>query len=95
MYLFFQFHFSGNAGDPLSYHRGFPFSTKDRDNDQNPGNCATTYNGAWWYANCHSANLNGLYYRGRHSSSDGVIWSSWKGNYSAKRAEMKLKPVNF
>ena len=96
-YRFFQFHFPGNAGDSLSYHRGYPFSTKDRDNDSSGGNCATSYKGAWWYGNCHESNLNALYHRGRHSShADGVNWYLWKGHYySAKRAEMKLKPVNF
>ena len=96
-FLFFQFHFPGNAGDSLSYHNRSPFSTKDRDNDGSSGNCATTYKGAWWYSGCHYSNLNGLYHRGRHSSyADGVNWHSWKGHhYSVKRAEMKLKPVNF
>ena len=97
-YRFFQFHFPGNTGDSLSYHRGYPFSTKDRDNDSWYGNCATRFKGAWWYSSgCHHSNLNGLYHRGSHSSyADGVNWYHWKGYYySAKRAEMKLKPVNF
>ena len=96
-YHLFQFHFPGNAGDSLASHRGYPFSTKDRDNDSWSANCATSSKGAWWYNACHNSNLNGLYHRGRHSSSaDGVNWYHWKGhNYSAKRAEMKLKPVNF
>ena len=96
-YRFFQIHFPGNAGDSLSGHMGFPFSTRDQDNDSWSANCATRFKGAWWYGSCHSSNLNGLYHRGRHSSyADGVNWYRWKGfNYSAKRAEMKLKPVNF
>ena len=96
-HLLFQFHFPGNAGDSLSYHKSLSFSTKDRDNDQHSGNCATDYKGAWWYRDCHRSNLNGLYHHGSHSShADGVNWYNWKGhNYSAKRAEMKLKPVNF
>ena len=96
-YLLFQFHFPGNAGDSLSYHKGSSFSTKDRDNDFSSGNCATRFKGAWWYNACHHSNLNGLYHRGRHSSdADGVNWYHWRGhNYSVKRAEMKLKPVNF
>ena len=94
---FFQFHFPGNAGDSLSHHRDSPFSTKDRDNDGRSGsNCAISFKGAWWYQSCYYSNLNGLYHRGRHSSYDGVNWYNWKGNYySVKRAEMKLKPVNF
>ena len=97
-YLLFQFHFPGNAGDSLARQRGYFFSTKDRDNDSwSGGNCAISFKGAWWYDSCHGSNLNGLYHRGRHSSyADGVNWSTWKGyHYSAKRAEMKLKPVNF
>ena len=96
-YRFFQFHSPGNAGDSLSFHRGLPFSTKDRDNDGSSNSCATSFKGAWWYERCHESNLNGLYHRGRHSSyADGVNWYHWKGHhYSVKRAEMKIKPVNF
>ena len=95
--LLFQFHFPGNAGDSLSYQKSSSFSTKDRDNDSWSSNCATRFKGAWWYNGCHYSNLNGLYHRGRHSSdADGVNWYHWRGhNYSVKRAEMKLKPVNF
>ncbi|XP_022786674.1 ficolin-1-like isoform X2 [Stylophora pistillata] len=88
--------YSGTAGDSFSYHRGSAFSTKDQDNDQNGGSsCAKRCKGAWWYNSCLSSNLNGLYLHGSHSTSwEGVNWSKWKGHsYSAKRAEMKIKPV--
>lgn len=55
------------SGDSLSYHQGRPFSTKDRDNDIAVTNCASSYKGAWWYKNCHRANLNGKYGESRHS----------------------------
>lgn len=55
------------TGDSLSYHQGRPFSTKDRDNDIAVTNCALSYKGAWWYKNCHRANLNGKYGESRHS----------------------------
>jgi len=89
--------FSGTAGDALSYHRGHPFTTKDQDNDSSSRNCAVWFKGAWWYKYCHHSNLNGQYHHGKHSSyADGVNWYYWKGyNYSAKRAEMKIRPVNF
>jgi hypothetical protein len=86
---------SGTAGDSLSRHRGMAFSTKDRDNDKWSKNCAVAYKGAWWFNDCHSSNLNGLYHHGKYTSNaDGVFWNHWKGyQYSAKRAEMKIRPV--
>lgn len=64
--LFFS-HLSFSSGDSLNYHQGRPFSTKDRDNDIAVTNCALSYKGAWWYKNCHRANLNGKYGESRHS----------------------------
>ncbi|XP_078356716.1 microfibril-associated glycoprotein 4-like isoform X2 [Oculina patagonica] len=89
--------YSGTAGDSLSWHRGYPFSTKDQDNDGAGYSCAVTHKGAWWYKYCHHSNLNGLYHHGKHSKSgEGVNWYHWKGGYySAKRAEMKIRPVHF
>ncbi|CAH3194950.1 unnamed protein product, partial [Porites evermanni] len=88
--------YSGTAGDSLSYHRSQPFATKDNGSESSR-NCALTFKGAWWYHGCHYSNLNGLYHHGSHSSyADGVNWRTWKGYYySAKRAEMKIRPVNF
>jgi len=90
--------YTGTAGDSLSGHRGYPFTTKDQDNDSSSGsNCAVSFKGAWWYTSCHASNLNGVYHHGAHSSyADGINWYHWKGHkYSAKRAEMKIKPVKF
>ena len=77
-------------GDSLTYHNGQPFSTKDRDNNNN---CAVTYSGAWWYDSCHFSNLNGLYHAGSHASfADGVNWHELKGyHYSLRFTEMKLR----
>lgn len=49
------------AGDSMSYHSGSVFSARDRDPNNLLISCAVSYRGAWWYRNCHYANLNGLY----------------------------------
>ena len=76
------------------------FSTKDQDNDlaSNKGYCAQQWKGGWWFKACYHAFLNGFYYKGSHSNPrpGGVVWYHWKvAFYSAKRAEMKIKPVNI
>ncbi|XP_066548454.1 tenascin-R [Amia ocellicauda] len=86
--------YNGTAGDSLSYHQGRPFSTKDKDNDIAVTNCALSYKGAWWYKNCHRANLNGKYGESRHSQ--GINWYHWKGHeFSIPFVEMKMRPYNY
>ena len=95
-YVFFclSFIFLGTAGDSLAYHNGYPFSTKDQDNDSYDGDCAVRHKGAWWYKHCHTSNLNGIYHQGHYTAFDGLRWNQWKHD-SAKRAEMKIRPVNY
>ncbi|XP_054667344.1 tenascin-X-like [Grus americana] len=83
--------YSGTAGDALSYHAGSPFSTRDRDPRGRPRPCAVAYTGAWWYHNCHYANLNGRYGTPHHHQ--GINWFPWKGfEFSIPFTEMKLRP---
>ncbi|XP_073230320.1 ryncolin-1-like [Porites lutea] len=88
--------YSGTAGDSLGYHRGYPFTTKDRDNDsRGNANCAVQFKGAWWYNDCFVTNLNGLYLHGKVSA-QGMVWSKWKNTFSSvKRSEMKIRPKDF
>nr|XP_060626310.1 veficolin-1-like [Anolis sagrei ordinatus] len=93
--LFVGSYIGGNMGDSFSGHNGFAFSTRDRDNDgHESGSCAVLYKGGWWYSQCHTSNLNGLYLRGEHTSyANGINWVAGKGHhYSYKYAEMKIRP---
>ncbi|NXC12191.1 TENN protein, partial [Corythaeola cristata] len=83
--------YRGDAGDAMTYHNGWKFTTWDRDNDVALSNCAVTHHGAWWYKNCHLANLNGKYGESKHS--EGVNWEPWKGHeFSIPFTEMKIRP---
>ncbi|MEQ2277932.1 hypothetical protein XENORESO_010032, partial [Xenotaenia resolanae] len=59
--------YRGTAGDAMTYHQGRPWTTIDSDNDIALTNCAVSHRGAWWYKNCHLANLNGNWGDKRHS----------------------------
>ncbi|XP_052020304.1 tenascin-X isoform X10 [Apodemus sylvaticus] len=86
--------YHGTAGDSMSYHSGSVFSARDRDPNNLLISCAVSYRGAWWYRNCHYANLNGLY--GSTVDHQGVSWYHWKGfEFSVPFTEMKLRPRNF
>lgn len=86
----------GGIGNSLRYHSGRPFSTYDRDNDAWANNCASYFQGAWWYGACHHSNLNGKYYSypGKHPNNyaDGADWLTYKGHFeSYKKVSMKFK----
>ena len=84
--------FNGTAGDSLGGHSLYRFSTKDNDNDVHVDNCATVYPGGWWYAGCHSSNINGNY--GNDNYASGINWQTWKGlYYSLLFSEMKVRRI--
>ncbi|XP_020909470.1 ficolin-2 [Exaiptasia diaphana] len=86
--------YSGSAGDSMTFNNR-AFTTKDRDNDGDPGgNCAVQRTGAWWYGNCATSNLNGKYL-GNVVKKGGLYWYHYKRNWqSFKTSEMKLRPQN-
>ncbi|XP_058833538.1 ficolin-2-like [Topomyia yanbarensis] len=86
--------YSGTAGDSFTSHKDNFFTTFDRDNDQSPTeNCAKVYSGAWWHANCHASNLNGLYLNGTTATyANGMCWNGFRGyHYSLKSSKMLIK----
>ena len=87
----------GTAGDSMTRGHslnGMPFSTHDRDNDRNSGNCAVHEQGAWWYNSCTYSNLNGLYLNGQ-SNHRGVTWRFFNATASSvltlRYSDMKLR----
>ena len=52
---------STDATETFNYHSGFGFTTYDRDNDSNGGNCAVGSRGGWWFGSCYKVHLNGVY----------------------------------
>lgn len=96
-YRLHVYDYSGDAGDSFARaHDNQKFSTIDRDNDNSTLHCAEKHKGAWWYADCHASNLNGMYNNERSKSADGVVWTSWKGPMESLRAtEMKVRPMDF
>ena len=63
--------FQGTTNDPMAYHNGMYFTTKDSDNDKWSKNCAIdsygsgTPTGGWWYKSCQYTQLNTLYNHNR------------------------------
>lgn len=86
--------YSGNAGDSmLEFHDRMKFSTLDRDNDRcAPASCAEYFRGAWWYNECLTAHLNGVW--GSKLYGTGLNWMTLT-NYteSVTLSEMKIRRI--
>ncbi|XP_045177342.2 ficolin-1-like [Mercenaria mercenaria] len=90
----FTLHVSGHSGTAsdglLAIHNGMMFSTFDQDNDIHHINCADTFGGGWWYADCHHTNLNGFY--GDQAPNYGMTWRHWRdGSTFMSFTEMKIR----
>ncbi|XP_037046714.1 microfibril-associated glycoprotein 4-like [Bradysia coprophila] len=95
----------GQIKDSLTYHNGYMFSTKDKDNDSHASNCADIVKGAWWYRSCYHSNLNGMWMsklrslttRGPQSTNNlsGIHFRNTFNVdfYSLKSVEMKVRRI--
>ena len=85
--------FQGTTTDPMAYHNGMYFTTRDSDNDQWAFNCAIDYwgskqpTGGWWYKQCEHIHPNVLY-----NYKYGVVLNgTW---LALPFIEMKIRPHN-
>ena len=76
----------GGTFDAMAYHNGAEFSTQDQDHDTSAFNCAKKHEGAWWFKNCLTSNLNGKYVFHRLCWFDG----SYCQHYT--KVQMKIRP---
>ncbi|XP_056631860.1 microfibril-associated glycoprotein 4-like [Diorhabda sublineata] len=90
--------FSGDAGDALTPHLKSKFSTHDVDQDENSGNCAALYNGAWWYKSCWESHLNGKYMNKQlsdHYKYHGLEWNGFRGKeYNLAGSRILVRPLS-
>ena len=86
----------GGTYDAMAVHNGHAFTTRDRDHDTWNGNCAQGFGGAWWYEQCHHANLNGRYvpHRPQSPGGDDTRLSWYDGNkfHHYTKVQMKIRP---
>jgi len=83
--------FQGTTTDPMAYHNGMNFTTKDSDNDQyGSDNCALFYGptqpiGGWWFKECWRIAPNSIYNYKYGIKLNGKY-------YSLPFIEMKIRP---
>ncbi|GBM39389.1 Techylectin-5A [Araneus ventricosus] len=78
--------YSGDAGDGMINHNGYPFSTKDRENTE----CANDLRGAWWFQDYAHVHLNGLHQPGVDNR-ENTHWYIWLKNVGLAKVEMKVR----
>ena len=57
--------FQGTTTDPMAFHNGMYFTTRDNDNDKSGSNCALSHTpkevGGWWFNSCWYVVPNNFY----------------------------------
>ena len=83
--------FQGTTTDPMKFHNGMYFSTRDRDNDPDGRKCALVHApkavGGWWFNSCWHIVPNNFY-----EHWEGILLNNiW---HSLPFIEMKIRPHN-
>ena len=92
----YRLHIGQGTGTPpgsfnsMVQQNNMNFSTFDRDNDQNSGNCAAGFKGGWWYNSCHQSNLNGPHTAS--STAYRIAWHNGSKYVYYPSVEMKVRP---
>ena len=85
----------GTGFDAMAIHNNQQFTTYDRDNDNNGGNCAFLFQGGWWYNSCYRANLNGPHTvpstPGVNPTYARLVWYDGTDYQHLSAVEMKLR----
>ena len=86
--------FQGTTTDPMAYHNGMYFTTRDSDNDPWNMNCAindqTQPYGGWWHRSCRNINPNNYY---NHRSYGIFLHNKWDPT-PPRFIEVKIRPHN-
>ncbi|XP_069138928.1 ryncolin-1-like [Argopecten irradians] len=87
--------FTGNVTyDAMDFHNGYDFTTRDRDHDvRGDVNCATRNYGGWWYRDCHTCNLNGLYKKDNGANdAKAMVWNAFPSRFTPlKKSKMMIQ----
>ena len=78
--------------DDFNRNHGMKFSTKDKDQDNAGGECASYYLGGWWYNGCFLAKFTGSHFDQSHQMGQGIHWDTLiSDDDSMKKVSMKLR----
>ncbi|KAM5135075.1 ficolin-1-like [Mantella aurantiaca] len=84
----------GNIYNAMQGHQNKLFSTHDQNNEEPKETCAKSFKAGWWYTNCYTAHLNGVYKLPKETVFHaGVEWKTNGEWISYKHSEIKIRPV--
>ncbi|XP_052787279.1 fibrinogen C domain-containing protein 1-B-like [Mya arenaria] len=85
----------GTAGDSLSVHDGFGFSSMlpNIDRDSNAASCAEYLQGSWWFHSCADSCLTCKYYIPGTNNCRSMAWNSVAYCQSLREVRMMVRPM--